>query len=276
MNQGEFNKVVNETVSGIQKLLAVKGGEYAGPEDRLGNFKRGAKLTGITPLQVAFVYASKHYDGIATYIRKSASGEPMELSEPIEGRLDDLINYCILMKAIIGERGAPPEQTRQESTILGAEKLRQRLRDELAGDIYSEAFQKEAAAKAAPWKGLRLRGEEEAARQTAPQEKDKNELNWTEIHQAVLAEAAARKQQAAQEERQAKQESNSNDTGIHNDPPEQTYGADVDTDNDIHSLFDHYEPREPFYRPLPRVPRPPDPYGNLPHPGAGKGGPSTS
>ena len=103
MNQEEFTKVVNRTVDSIKYLLITKGEEYAGTTDRLSNFKRGSKLTGTTPLQTALIYATKHYDSICTYIRKDASGEIQMLSEPIEGRFDDLINYCILMKAIIKE-----------------------------------------------------------------------------------------------------------------------------------------------------------------------------
>ena len=99
MDQQDFQFLVTETVESIQHLLTVKGGEYAGTEDRLSNFKRGATLTGATPLQVAFIYASKHYDGIASFVR-----DPKRKgSEPIEGRFDDLINYCILMKALIRE-----------------------------------------------------------------------------------------------------------------------------------------------------------------------------
>ena len=99
MNQEEFAKVFDATLTSCEKLLVVKGGEYAGVEDRLGNFKRGAALTGTTPLQVAFIYASKHYDSIASFVR-----DPKRVgSEPIEGRFDDLINYCILMKAIVKE-----------------------------------------------------------------------------------------------------------------------------------------------------------------------------
>ena len=103
MNQDRFNLLVQETVTETAKLLVLKGGEYAGSEDRLANFKRGASLTGATPLQVAFIYASKHYDAIATFVRDNASGVYRERSESIGGRFDDLINYCILMKAIIQE-----------------------------------------------------------------------------------------------------------------------------------------------------------------------------
>lgn len=93
-------------------LLKAKGAEYAGSADRLANFKRGAQLTGATPLQVAFIYASKHYDSLATYIRNDAKGLQQHLSEPIEGRFDDLINYCILMKALVMEADTT-------STVLG-------------------------------------------------------------------------------------------------------------------------------------------------------------
>ena len=104
MNQEQFTAIVRDTFAETERLLIVKGGEYAGAGDRLLNFKRGAQLTGVTPLQCAFIYSSKHYDAIATFVRDDAEGTPRPRSEPIEGRLDDLINYCLLMKAIIAEQ----------------------------------------------------------------------------------------------------------------------------------------------------------------------------
>ena len=103
MKQSEFKALVDKTVRDTSAILAAKGEEYAGSTDRLANFKRGAQLTGATALQVAFIYASKHYDSIATYVKKDAQGFEQKLSEPIEGRFDDLINYCLLMKAIVCE-----------------------------------------------------------------------------------------------------------------------------------------------------------------------------
>lgn len=121
MKQEEFNLVVEETVNSLKELLRVKGGEYAGSEDRLANFKRGAALTGVTPLQVAFIYASKHYDGIASYVKDPTR----ESSEPIEGRFDDLINYCILMKAVVREGKVIPapdggDEERHEQWVKAA------------------------------------------------------------------------------------------------------------------------------------------------------------
>lgn len=110
MNGKDFNALVSATFSAAEGLLVVKGGEYAGSEDRLANFKRGAALTGATPLQVAFIYASKHYDGIASFVRTAAEGTARPSSEPIEGRFDDLINYCILMKALVMETSIQRER----------------------------------------------------------------------------------------------------------------------------------------------------------------------
>lgn len=103
MRQDEFEKLFQSTIEQIQHLLIVKGGEYAGSEDRLANFKRGAALAGVTPMQCLLVYLSKHYDAIATFIRDDAHGKDRLRSEPIEGRVDDLINYGILLKALLAE-----------------------------------------------------------------------------------------------------------------------------------------------------------------------------
>ncbi len=103
MNTQELDVLVKQTFEEINRLLVVKGGEYAGEGDRLANFKRGAALVGVTPLQTLFIYLSKHYDGVASYVRTEAAGKTRPSSEPIEGRLDDLINYCILAKALIAE-----------------------------------------------------------------------------------------------------------------------------------------------------------------------------
>lgn len=103
MNQADFDYVVEETLRNIQELMRVKGGEYAGSEDRLANFKRGAALTGVQPLTVLSIYLSKHYDAFNTYVKDKQQGKDRDRSESIEGRLDDMINYCILAKALVKE-----------------------------------------------------------------------------------------------------------------------------------------------------------------------------
>lgn len=99
MDAKYFNILVQETFNECRDLLGLKGAEYAGSSDRLANFKRGAVLTGVSPQQVAFIYLSKHYDAIATFVREG----PVPGGEPIQGRLNDLINYCLLLRALIEE-----------------------------------------------------------------------------------------------------------------------------------------------------------------------------
>ena len=109
MDSKEFTVLVEKTQRDTSALLISKGQEYAGTKDRLANFKRGAELTGTTPLQCCFIYMSKHYDSLSTFIKKDAAGFDQHLSEPIEGRLDDLINYCFLMKGLIQENNQKPK-----------------------------------------------------------------------------------------------------------------------------------------------------------------------
>ena len=115
MNQADFTSLVDTTFEAARQLLVVKGGEYAGSDDRLANFKRGAALTGASALQVAFIYASKHYDAIATFVRDDASKTSRPRSEPMDGRFDDMINYCLLMKAILREQNFPVSTQKQGS-----------------------------------------------------------------------------------------------------------------------------------------------------------------
>lgn len=103
MDAKEFEVVVKDTMKSIQRLLLVKGGEYAGSDDRLANFKRGQLRTGAHPYQVLWVYLSKHIDSVETFIKDTVAEVDRERSEPIEGRLDDIINYCLLMKALVKE-----------------------------------------------------------------------------------------------------------------------------------------------------------------------------
>lgn len=116
MNQAEFDVVVRETIKSIENLLLVKGGEYAGSEDRLANFKRGQLRTGAHPYQVLWIYLSKHLDSVETFIKDTAAGIERTRSEPIDGRLDDIINYCLLMKALVKESSQPQGKSGNSGT----------------------------------------------------------------------------------------------------------------------------------------------------------------
>ena len=102
--QIEWAKLLEESVGQIYHLSTVKGGEYAGDNDRLENFKRNARALGTTPELVWAVYAGKHWDAIQQYVQDVTAGKERPRAEGISGRLDDLIVYCLLQKAMVKER----------------------------------------------------------------------------------------------------------------------------------------------------------------------------
>jgi len=78
-----------------------KSKEYAKDGDRLANFKEAAQVLGVHPLTVASVYFYKHIAAVLTYCRKTSLGQTPELSEPIEGRIQDAQEYLDIIAALI-------------------------------------------------------------------------------------------------------------------------------------------------------------------------------
>uniref|UniRef100_A0A6M3JJB4 Uncharacterized protein n=1 Tax=viral metagenome TaxID=1070528 RepID=A0A6M3JJB4_9ZZZZ len=80
-------------------IMKTKGEAYSGLEDKLGNFKRCAKLAGTTPEKAWFIYFCKHFDALSSFIR-----EEYKDSEKIKGRIQDLINYLFLLCGLLKEQ----------------------------------------------------------------------------------------------------------------------------------------------------------------------------
>lgn len=99
MERTDFKKLVEESIiPKCMQIMESKGLAYSGRDDALANFKRNAKLTGSTPEQVWFIYFMKHVDAISAYVRGEYSD-----SEPIEGRIQDIINYGMLLYGLVKE-----------------------------------------------------------------------------------------------------------------------------------------------------------------------------
>lgn len=101
----KFKKIIDETVHQINELSEKKGGEYAGDDDRLANFRRNANALNLNKEDIWAVYAAKHWDAVMQYIKDGRTGKKRERLESISGRCDDLIVYLLLMKAMIQENG---------------------------------------------------------------------------------------------------------------------------------------------------------------------------
>ena len=101
----KYQEIVESTIENINRLGKLKGGEYAGDTDRLANFRRNGDNLGL-PMEVIWaVYAAKHWDAVLQYINDLRTGKERERLEPLSGRLDDIIVYCILFKCMLAERG---------------------------------------------------------------------------------------------------------------------------------------------------------------------------
>jgi hypothetical protein len=145
-----FNHLVDHTIAVARHLAVTKGGEYAVAGDRLDNFRRGARDLDLSMEQVWRVYAGKHWDAITTYVRDMQTGTNRERSESITGRVDDLIVYLMLFKAILFERGVHTIPPIADWPRLPDTSLRDQVRDTIEGatrrvPIYPPVSQKAPA-----------------------------------------------------------------------------------------------------------------------------------
>jgi hypothetical protein len=91
------------------KTTETKGAEYSGDDDKFANFKRIAKEMDSPLGLVWYVYFKKHLDSLNSFLKRWNKGEKItdiekELSEPISGRIGDMIVYLFLIKGMIDER----------------------------------------------------------------------------------------------------------------------------------------------------------------------------
>lgn len=92
----DFDEILNKCC----EILSVKGKDYTiGSHDRLANFRRTAEMFNCTKEQVLAIYLYKHVAAIFNYAKSNKQSE----SEPIEGRIADVINYMLLFYKMIKE-----------------------------------------------------------------------------------------------------------------------------------------------------------------------------
>lgn len=102
-SHSRWESLLETAITQIKALSSLKGGEYAGDTDRLANFRRNAVALGLPMETVWAVYSAKHMDAIMQYVKDLNTGRQRERLEPISGRVDDLIVYLLLFKAILEE-----------------------------------------------------------------------------------------------------------------------------------------------------------------------------
>jgi hypothetical protein len=115
MDSKTFDNLVKAARERQDKILKQKGDDYTvgnADSDRLYNFKFIAQVLGLTTEQVWAVYFLKHVLAICAYTKG------IDESEPIEGRMDDVVNYIYLLDAIRNNGGAQSTTATEAAALL--------------------------------------------------------------------------------------------------------------------------------------------------------------
>ena len=99
MNKKEYDKLRTKFIEETLSLSDTKRIEYTEGnhnDNVLWNFDSISRNLGIAPIEVLSVYLSKHISSLFSYFKTRKT-----YSEPIEGRVKDIINYLLLMVAMI-------------------------------------------------------------------------------------------------------------------------------------------------------------------------------
>jgi|TARA_R100000329_G_scaffold15038_2_gene15481 hypothetical protein len=99
MNKKQYEEMRTKFIEDTFKLSDSKRIEYTEGnhnDNVLWNFDSISSNLGIAPIEVLSVYLSKHISSLFSYFKTRKT-----YSEPIEGRVQDIINYLILMVAMI-------------------------------------------------------------------------------------------------------------------------------------------------------------------------------
>lgn len=99
MDSEELDMVINKQFVKCNELLVRKAQEYA-PTDRLHNFRVAAELQGVTLEQALGGMMAKHTVSLYDLIEREES----HWSDLWSEKIDDHINYLLLLQAILHEK----------------------------------------------------------------------------------------------------------------------------------------------------------------------------
>jgi len=103
MTNDEFDYILGNRVDKIRKTLSVKAKEYA-LGDQLYNFKRSATMLNTTPRKALWCIAMKHLVSVIDLVNEDLN------DSYADEKIGDMINYLILLEAIIKEESNLDEE----------------------------------------------------------------------------------------------------------------------------------------------------------------------
>lgn len=106
MVEARRQEIMREVFARVQGVADAKAVDYASKTDTLANFKELALVTGVTPFEVWRVLFMKHVVSVIRAIKQNPCN-PVTITEPIDGRIDDLLNYLVLFLCLVEDAQAP-------------------------------------------------------------------------------------------------------------------------------------------------------------------------
>jgi len=95
----EFESILAKRLSSIATTLGSKAKEYAQDDDRLYNFKVAARINNETPAKALWGMATKHLVSVTDLVNAKLDNKTGMVDE----KIGDMINYLILLEAILKE-----------------------------------------------------------------------------------------------------------------------------------------------------------------------------
>lgn len=104
MNNEDFEALIFKRKERISLILSSKAVEYA-RGDRLSNFKEAAEFLHCTPEKALLGFVTKHMIALRDFVEDLEKGHCAS-GEQWDEKLGDIINYMILLEALLEERQA--------------------------------------------------------------------------------------------------------------------------------------------------------------------------
>ncbi|MBD3352829.1 MAG: hypothetical protein GF364_15185 [Candidatus Lokiarchaeota archaeon] len=100
LDSEKFNQLLNERIKKIQDILGNKAKEYSCHHDRLHNFRIASNMIDDTMAKALWGMALKHLVSVDDIVNKRLDWSNKEL---VDEKIGDMINYLILLEAVIEE-----------------------------------------------------------------------------------------------------------------------------------------------------------------------------
>jgi hypothetical protein len=97
MTDDELLQFMEKTLRNVIALRRTKAVDYSDPHDAFSGLRRVAQEMELTEAKTLLVFMAKHWDTIRWYVIRGDGRH----SEEIDGRIDDMIVYLILLKAVL-------------------------------------------------------------------------------------------------------------------------------------------------------------------------------